>query len=76
MGPYFTFFTQNYNKSKNMKSKIKLEIHLSTNEVHLVDVVGVTVSLKHGKLRTTLFTNTTDSHFCLKIPHLAIHPMF
>ena len=45
-----------------MKSKIKFEIHLSTNEVHFLDV---TISLKHGKLRTTLFTKPTDSHFYL-----------
>ena len=45
-----------------MKSKIKFEIRLSTNEVHFIDV---TVSLKHGKLRTTLFTKSTDSHFYL-----------
>ena len=35
---HFISFTQNYSKSKNMKSKIKLEIHLSTNEVHSLDV--------------------------------------
>ena len=45
-----------------MKSKIKFEIHLSTNKVHLVDV---TISLKHGKLSTTLFTKPTDSPFYL-----------
>ena len=45
-----------------MKSKIKFEIHLSTNEVHFLDV---TVSLNHGKIRTTLFTKPTDSHFYL-----------
>ena len=43
-----------------MKSKIKFEIHLSTIEVHLLNV---TVSLKHGKLKTTLFTKPTGSHF-------------
>ena len=45
-----------------MKSKIKFKIQLSTNEVHFLDV---TVSLKHKKLRTTLFTKPADSHFCL-----------
>ena len=45
-----------------MKSKIKFEVHLSTNEVHFFDL---TISLKHGKLRTTLFTKLTDSHFYL-----------
>ena len=45
-----------------MKSKIRFEIHLFTNEVQFIDV---TVSLKHGKLRTTLFTKTTDFHFDL-----------
>ena len=45
-----------------MKPKIKFEIHLSTNEVHFPDV---TISLNHGKLRTTLFTTPTDSHFYL-----------
>ena len=45
-----------------MKSKIKFEIHLSADEVHFLDV---TVSLKHGKLRTALFTKPTDSHFYL-----------
>ena len=57
---HFISFTQNYSKSKNIKSKIKFEIHLSSNEVHFLDV---TISLKHGKLRTTLFTKPTDSHF-------------
>ena len=46
----------------NMKSKIKFEIHLSSNEVHFLDV---TISLKHGKLRATLFTKPTDFHFYL-----------
>ena len=41
-----------------MKSKIKFEIHLSTIEVHFLDV---TVSLKHGKLTTALFTKPTSS---------------
>ena len=59
---HFISFTQNYSKSKSMKSKIKIEIHLSTNEVNFLDV---TVSLNHGKLRTTLFTKPTDSHFYL-----------
>ena len=57
---HFISFTQNYSKSKNMKSKIKFEIHLSTNKVHFLDV---TVFSKYGKLRTTLFTKPTDSHF-------------
>ena len=61
---HFISFTQNYSKSKNMKSKIKFEIHLSTNEVHFL---VVTISLKYGKLRTTLFTKPTDSHFDLNI---------
>ena len=56
-----------------MKSKIKFAIHLSVNEVHLL---YVTVSLKYGKLRTTLSTNPTDSHFYLNIPYLAIHLIF
>ena len=55
-------FTQNYSKSKNMKSKIKFKIYLSSNEVHFLDV---TVSLKYRKLRTTLFAKPTDSHFYL-----------
>ena len=59
---HFISFTQNYSKSRNMKSKIKFEIHLSTNKVHFLDT---TVSLNHGKLRTTLFTKPTDSHFYL-----------
>ena len=45
-----------------MKPKIKFEIHLSTNEVHFLDV---TVSLNHGGLRTTLFTKPTDPHLTL-----------
>ena len=68
---HFISFTQNYSKSKNMKSKIKFEIHLSTNEVHFLDV---TVYLKHGKLRTTLFTKSTDSHFCLNTS--SCHPSY
>ena len=58
----FIFFTQNYSKSKNRKSKIKFEIHLSTNKFQFLDV---TISLKHEKLRTTLFTKPKDSHFYL-----------
>ena len=50
---HFISFTQNCTKSRNMRSKIKFEIHLSTNEVHFLDV---TVSLKHGKLMAALFT--------------------
>ena len=45
---HFTSFTRNYNKSKNIKPKIKFEFHLSANKVHFLDV---TVYLKHGKLR-------------------------
>ena len=37
-----------------MKSKIKFQIHLSIIEVQFLDV---TVSLKHGKLRTALLLN-------------------
>ena len=59
---HFISFKQNYNKSKNMKSKLKFKIHLSTKEVHFLDVK---VSLNHGKLRTTLFTKPTDSYFYL-----------
>ena len=43
-----------------MKSKIKFEIHLLTNQVHFLDV---TVSSKHEKLRTARYTKLTDSHF-------------
>ena len=68
---HFIFFTHNYSKAKNMKSKIKFEIHLSTNEVHFLDV---TVYLKHGKLRTTLFTKPTDSHFYLNTS--SCHPSY
>ena len=39
-----------------MKSKIKFEIHLSTNEVPFLHV---TVSLKHGKVRATVFDKPT-----------------
>ena len=45
------------NKFRNMKSKIKFEIHLSNNEVHFLNV---TVSIKNGKLRTAQFTKLTD----------------
>ena len=45
-----------------MKAKIKFEIHLSISKVLFLDV---TVFFKHGKLRTTLFTKPTDSHFYL-----------
>ena len=45
-------------------NQIKSEIHLSTNKVLFLDV---TVSLKHGKLRTTLFTKPIDSEFYLFI---------
>ena len=60
---HFFSFTQNCSKSKNIKSKPKFEIHLSTNENHFLDV---TVPLKHGKSRITLFTKPTHSHFYLK----------
>ena len=60
---HVTCFTKNHTKSKNMKSKIKLKIYLSSNEVHFADV---TVSLKYRKLRT-LFAKRTDSHFYLNI---------
>ena len=56
---HFISFTQNYNKSESMISKIKFEFHLSTNKVHFLDV---TVSLKHGKLRATLFTKPVIQH--------------
>ena len=46
-----------------MKSKIKFEIHHSTNKVYFLDVI---VSLENEKLRTTLFTKPTESHFCAK----------
>ena len=68
---HFISFTQNYNESKNMKFKIKFEIHLSTNEVHFLDV---TVSLKHGKLRTAQFTKPTYSHFYLNTS--SCHPSY
>ena len=58
---HFISLTQNYSKSKK-KSKIKFEIHLFTDKVYSLDR---TVSLKHRKLRTTLFTKPTDSHFYL-----------
>ena len=32
-------YTQNYSKSKNMKCKIKFEVHLSTSEAHFLDVM-------------------------------------
>ena len=57
---HFISFTQSYSKSKHMKSKIKFEVHLSTNEVHILDIK---VSLNYGKLRTILFTKPIDSHF-------------
>ena len=66
---HFIYFTQNYSKSKNMKSEIKSEIHLSIYEIHFLDV---TVCLKHGKLRTTLFTYRTHSYFHLNIS--SCHP--
>ena len=66
----FIFFTQNWSKSKNIKPKIKFKIHLSTNEVHFLDV---TVSLKHERLRTALFTKPTGSHFCLNAS--SYHPL-
>ena len=59
---HFISFTESYSKYKNMKFKIKFEIHLSINQVHFLDV---TISLKHGKLITTLFNKATDSHFYL-----------
>ena len=65
----FISFTLNYSKSKSMKSKIQFEIHLSTNEVQFLDL---SVSLKHEKLRTTLFIQWTDSQFYANIS--SCHP--
>ena len=45
----------------NPKKK-KFKIHFSPNEFRVLDV---TVSLKHGRLRTTPFSKATDSHFYL-----------
>ena len=59
---HFISSTQNCSKPKNIKSKIKFEIDLSTNEVNLLDV---TISLKHGKLKITLLTKPRDFHFYL-----------
>ena len=57
------FFTQNYRKSKNMKSKIKFEIHLSTNEIHFLD------SFFNSFFKTWKIKDNTakpaDSHFYL-----------
>ena len=68
---HFISFTQNCSKSKNMKSKIKFEIHLSTDEVHFLDV---RVYLKHGKLRRALSSKPTDSHFYLNTS--SCHPSY
>ena len=48
--------------TRTMTSKIKFKVHLLFSKIQLLDV---TVSLKHGKLNTTLFTKPTDSHFYL-----------
>ena len=58
---HFISFTQNYSKSKNMKSKIKFEIHLSVNEVHFIDVSF----FKTWKIKDKTVTKPTDSHFYL-----------
>ena len=68
---FFTRWIISFPSPKNMKSKIKFEIHLSTNEVHFLNV---TVSVKHGKLRTRLFTKPTDSHLYLNTSFV-IHRM-
>ena len=68
---HFISFTQSYSKSKNMKSKIKFEIPLSTNEVHFLDIA---VSWNYGKLRATLFTKAIDSHFYVN--NSSCHRMF
>ena len=58
---HFIFFTKNYSKAKNMKSK--------SNSKFISPLTKLTflmwVSLKHGKLRTTLSTRPTNSHFHL-----------
>ena len=59
---HFISHTQNESKSKNMKFKIKFEIHHATNKVRFLEV---SVSLKHEKLRTLLFTKLTGSYFYL-----------
>ena len=55
----------------NIISKIKLETHSSTNQVHFLDV---TVFLNNRKLMTTHFTKPTDSYFYLNTS--SCHPPY
>ena len=55
----------------NIISKIKLETHSSTNQVHFLDV---TVFLNNRKLMTTHFTKPTDSSFYLDTS--SCHPLY
>ena len=67
--PHSINFLNKILHSKSKKFKIEFEIHLSTNEVHFLDV---TASLNHEKLRTTLFIKHTDSYFYLN--NSSCHP--
>ena len=51
-------------------SSHKTKVYLSTNEVHFLDL---TVSLKLGKLRITLFPKPTGSEFCFNTS--SCHPL-
>ena len=65
----FLDFAQNYSSSKRMKSKIKFEIHQSTESVNFLDV---NITLTNGRLSTSLYSKPTDSH--LYLDNSSCHP--
>ena len=58
----FIQFCQDYSNRKKMKSNIKFEVNASPSKVNFLDV---TISIKEGKLTTSLFVKPTDAHMYL-----------
>ena len=58
----FISFIQNYSQHKKLRSKIKFTIHQSSAEVNFLDVC---VRINDGKLSTTVYSKSTDSHLYL-----------
>ena len=58
----FLKFADNYTTINKMKSCIKFETNISEHSVNFLDV---TISLKDGKLSTSLYTKPTNAHLYL-----------
>lgn len=65
----FIDFTQSFSQRNNMKSKMKFEVSMSQESVNFLDV---TVSLRDGKLETSLYSKPTDAHLYLNAK--SFHP--